>query len=82
MTLSAKTKKLIERHMKQGGYASADDVMLAALASLEQQENLGDFARGELEGLLEAGEKSGKPLDGDKVLAEFRNLRKHSRKAG
>ncbi|HEV8604525.1 MAG TPA: type II toxin-antitoxin system ParD family antitoxin [Tepidisphaeraceae bacterium] len=82
MTISAKTQKLIEKRMKRGGYRSAEDVLMAALASLEQQEQLGDFAASELNALMAKGEQSGKPLDGEQVLTELRELRKRKKKAG
>lgn len=72
--LSARAKELIEQRMRHGGYASADDVILAALASLEQQERFGEFEAGEWDRLLAEGEASGEPLDGEQVLAELRAL--------
>ena len=78
--LSPRAKELIEQRMLRGGYASPDDVILAALASLEQQEQAGDFEPGEWDRLLAEGEASGEPLDGEQVLAELRALR--SRKPG
>jgi putative addiction module CopG family antidote len=83
MSLSPETLKLVEERMKRGGYASPDDVILAALASLERQETGGDFAPGELDDLLAEGERSGEALDGEQVLAELRELRsRHANKAG
>jgi len=35
----------------------------------------GEFARGELDALIAEGEASGKPIDGEKFLAEWRALR-------
>lgn len=75
MLLSAQTRKLIEERVRRGGYANADELVLAGLASLDQQESIGDFAPGELDDLLEEGERSGEPLDGDQVLAELAALR-------
>jgi putative addiction module CopG family antidote len=73
--LSPRTQKLVEERMRRGGYASPDDVVCAGLASLDQQETSGDFEPGELDRLLEEGERSGESLDGDSVLAELRGLR-------
>ena len=73
--LSAELQRLIEERVKRGDYASADDVVRAGLASLEQQEAVGDFDAGELDALLADGEQSGAPLDGERVLAELAALR-------
>jgi putative addiction module CopG family antidote len=73
--LSEETGKLIEKSMREGGYATPDDVVRAGLESLKQQESLGDFEPGELDALIEEGERSGVPLDGDQVFAEMRELR-------
>jgi putative addiction module CopG family antidote len=83
MSLNSETQKLIEDCVKRGGYASADDAVRAGLDSLRQMESLAQFAPGELDALLEEGEKSGPPLDGETVLAELRALRDSYRnKAG
>lgn len=83
ISLTPQTQKLIEDRMKHGGYATADDVVRAGLDSLRQQEALGEFDPGELNDLLDAGERSGPPLDGEQVLAELRALREsHRNKAG
>lgn len=75
MLLSAETRKLIEERVRRGGYANADELVLAGLASLDQQESIGDFAPGEFDALLEEGEQSGEPLDGEQVLSELAALR-------
>ena len=49
ISLSAETQRMIEERMKKGGYQSADDAVRAALATLDQQEDSGDFAAGELD---------------------------------
>ena len=83
MSLSPDTQRIIEARMRAGGYATADDVVRAGLASLEERQNLGDFEPGELDRLLEEGEKSGSPLDGEQVLNELRELRsRRPNKAG
>lgn len=73
--LSGETRQMIEDRMKRGGYASADDAVRAALNSLAERETEGDFEPGEWDRLLEEGENSGPPLDGEQVLAELRELR-------
>ena len=74
-SLNAETQRLIEDRMKRGGYPTPDDLIVAALASLEQQERFGDFATGELDTLLAEGEASGACLDGEQALAQRRQRR-------
>ena len=61
--------------MKRGGYPTPNELIVAALASLEQQERFGDFATGELDRLLAEGEASGAFLDGNEALAQRRQRR-------
>jgi Arc/MetJ-type ribon-helix-helix transcriptional regulator len=75
ISLSPEMLKKIEDHMKQGKFKSPDDVVLAALAALEQVQQFGDFEPGELERLIEEGEKSGPGIDADTVFAELRELK-------
>lgn len=74
VSLNPETQRLIEERMKLGGYATPDDVVRAGLSSLEQQQDFGDFAAGEMDRLLAEGEQSGGPLDGEQVLAELQEL--------
>ena len=79
LAITAELKRLIEQRMESGRYATHEEVLRAALRSLEQEEELGDFEPGELDALLAEGEQSGRPLDGEEVLAELRSLRlRHS----
>jgi Arc/MetJ-type ribon-helix-helix transcriptional regulator len=48
----------IADRVKSGKYGSAEDVVAAAIMTLDQQERMGDFASGELTRLLEEGERS------------------------
>jgi putative addiction module CopG family antidote len=73
--LSQQTRHLIEERVRRGRYATADEVVRAGLASLDQQEVVGEFEAGELDEILVAGERSGEALDGEQVLAELANLR-------
>jgi len=82
LNVSAKTQKLIKDRMKKGGYESSEAVVLAGLASLEQQESFGDFAPGELDELIAEGERSGEPLLAEEVFRELRELGKRKSKAG
>ena len=74
LKLNPQTQRLIEDRLKSGRYATAEDVVTAALHALELDERSEDFEAGELDRLLEQGEKSGAPLDGEEVLAEIRQL--------
>ena len=82
LNVTPKTQKLIKNRMKKGGYESPEAVVLAGLASLEQQESFGDFEPGELDELLAEGERSGKPIPAEEVFRELRELDKRKSKAG
>jgi Arc/MetJ-type ribon-helix-helix transcriptional regulator len=81
MSLSPETQKLIEGRMKAGGFPSPDDVVQAALASLDQQDPLSRIADAELDalypgfrekiarGLAEA--EAGRVSDGEEFFAEL-----------
>jgi Arc/MetJ-type ribon-helix-helix transcriptional regulator len=58
LSLDPEVQKLIDERVKSGLYATPEDVVAAALLTLDQQEWLGDFASGELDSLLAEGEKS------------------------
>ena len=77
--LNAGTRKQIASRMKRGGYATADDAVRTGLALLQQQEQFGDFAAGELDKLLAQGEASGRFVDGAKALAARRRRRAERR---
>jgi antitoxin ParD1/3/4 len=77
LSLTPETERLIEERVKRGGYASADDAVRAALASLGQQENHGDFAPGELDRLIaeaEAQFERGEVTDAEEVFGEIRAM--------
>lgn len=83
LSLPPRIQKLIDERVESGRYKTPEDVVAAAMANLDQQEALGDFEPGEFEQLLDEGEQSGSPLDGEQVLAELRALRATGRaKAG
>src|SRR2546421_12438151 len=78
ISLTAQTQKLIQSWMKRGGYPTPDDIVRAALASLEQQERGGDFAPGELDQLLAVADaeiERGEVLDGEEALRQRRQRR-------
>jgi Arc/MetJ-type ribon-helix-helix transcriptional regulator len=77
ISLSPTAQKALEQRMKAGGYATAEDALLAGLVSLEQQETYRDFAPGELDKLLaeaEADIQQGDLLDAKQVFADLRKL--------
>ena len=83
ISLSAKTQKLVEKRMKDGGYATPDDVVQAGLASLKHQEAAGDFAPGELDRLIaqaEAEFRKGAAFDAEEVFAEIRQMSRDIRR--
>jgi Arc/MetJ-type ribon-helix-helix transcriptional regulator len=73
--LNPGTRKLIQTRLQRGGYATPDDLVVAALASLEQQERFGEFEPGELDKLLAEGESAGEFRDGAAALAARRRRR-------
>jgi antitoxin ParD1/3/4 len=82
LSLPPEIQKLIEERVRSGRYQSAEDVVAAAVANLDQQESVGDFVPGELDSLIDEGERSGPPLDGEQVLAELRELRRRNQPEG
>jgi antitoxin ParD1/3/4 len=86
LDLSPKVQKLIKDRVKSGRYPRPEDVVAAAVTSLDQQESFGDFAAGELDKLLAEGERdiaAGDVIDGEKAFAELRRLSaKRRKKAG
>lgn len=87
MSLSAKVQKLLEARARQGGYGAADDVVIAALAALENQSKAGEFKPGELQTLLDEGDadiERGNVIDGRQALEERRRGRRagQGKKAG
>lgn len=75
ITLTTKAQKLLNERLRSGRYANTGEVVLAALASLKRQEELGDFAAGELEQLVADGERSIRTdgvVPSDEVFASLR----------
>jgi putative addiction module CopG family antidote len=82
LPLTSKTRRQIEAKVSSGRYSTAEDVVRAGLAALDQQESFGDFAPGELDALLAEGEESIRregTIPADKVFAELRR-RGHGRR--
>ena len=82
MNLTPDVQKLIDERVKSGKYATPEDVVLAALLTLDQQEQFGDFAPGELAELLGKGERSiarDGTLDGEEAFRKRRERRTRAR---
>jgi antitoxin ParD1/3/4 len=74
ITLSPSMQEFVERKLREGAYESADHVVEAALAALQLHEKYTDFAPGELDELLAAGEadiEAGRVHDGEEVFREL-----------
>jgi antitoxin ParD1/3/4 len=84
LSLTPEMQRFIDDRLKSGMYGSPEEVVAAALALLEQQEAMGDFEPGEMQRLIDEGDRSGDALDAEQVFAEIRELRnRHSHnKAG
>src|SRR5438270_6020709 len=77
LSLPAEIQRLIEDRVRSGKYPTPEDVVAAAIATLDQQDRFGDFAPGELDALMAAGERDierGDVMDADQGFAELRRL--------
>jgi putative addiction module CopG family antidote len=84
VTLKSKARQFVEQKVRSGQYASAEQVVEAGLAALRQQEAFGDFKPGELDQLIEEGERSStneRTYRADEVFAELRK-KSQQRRAG
>jgi Arc/MetJ-type ribon-helix-helix transcriptional regulator len=82
LSLNPVVQKLIDKRVKSGQYATPEDVIAAAILTLDQQEQSGDFAPSELDALLAEGERSvleEGTLDGDAAYRRRRARRKQVR---
>ncbi len=78
LSLSTGLQKWINDRVQSGQYATPEDVVAAALLSLDQQERMSDFTAGELDELLGEGERSieqGGTLDGEEAHRQRRERR-------
>ena len=72
LVLPPEVEKLINDRVDLGRYPSPWDVVAAVVVALDRQESSpGEFEVGEWDALLDAGECSGSPLDGDQAFAEL-----------
>lgn len=68
VTLPSDVQKFVEAQIATGAYATVEDVLRAAVASLSFPKTHGDFAPGELDAILERAAKryrehGGRPAD-------------------
>jgi putative addiction module CopG family antidote len=73
ISLSRPMQDFVESKVREGEYASPEQVIEAALATLQQQQQ-GQFARGELDRLLAEGEadiENGRMYDGEETFREL-----------
>jgi Arc/MetJ-type ribon-helix-helix transcriptional regulator len=76
--LTPTTKKILERRIKAGQFATPEEVIEAGLADLDEREAHGDFSKGELARLISEGEESIRRhglLDGEEALRLRRQRR-------
>jgi putative addiction module CopG family antidote len=81
--LTPKMKKLIEKRVKAGSYATPEDVVMAGLVALERQDAVENFAPGELQSLVAEGEESIRKyglLDGEEAFRARRRRRAQRRR--
>ena len=74
VSLSPAASRLVDQMLREQKYASAEDVIHAALQALQQQQPAGDFSPGEWERLLAEGEASAKAegvVSADEVFARI-----------
>ena len=78
LSLKSDAKRCVEEKVRTGQYASAEAVIEAGLAALRQQEMFGDFQEGELDALLEEGERSIREKGTVPAAEVFEGLRRRS----
>ena len=85
LNLSPAMKEFVDRKLEAGEYQSAEQVVEAGLAILQQQERLLDFAPGELDALIALGEadiEAGRVYDGEEVFRELERASVSRRQGG
>ena len=83
LTLPPRIQQLIDERVRSGKYSTPEDVIAAAIATLDQQERFADWAPAELDALLADGERSiieEGTLDGDDAF-RLRQERRNSARA-
>lgn len=72
----------VDEKVRSGQYATREDVIRAGLVALRQHESFGDFIPGELDELIEEGERSidgAATLDAEEALRARRARRRRDR---
>jgi Arc/MetJ-type ribon-helix-helix transcriptional regulator len=78
LSLPDEIQKLIEKRLKTGEYRTAEEVVSAAIQSFDAQNSFGGFEAGEMDALLDEGERSIEEegtLDGDEAFRQRRQRR-------
>jgi len=78
LSLPGKFRKLIDQRARMGKYATRENVVMAALTALDQNERFGNFALGELNRLIEEGEQSSKRDRAIAAESVFQKIRQRS----
>ena len=73
LAIKLETIKIIEDSVKSGRFTRAGEMIDVAIQTLNEPELFGGFAPGELDRLIEEGERSGPPIPFDRFL--FQNSR-------
>jgi len=76
VSIDAEMQKFIDEKVASGQYASAKEVLEAALAALQLQDAYGDFGPGELDELIAEGERSIRERGVVSGQAVFEKIRK------
>ncbi len=81
--LSSELQRFVDEQLASGTYATPEDVLQAAVASLRQSEKFGDFEPGELDAMMAEGERGlthGGAIGADTVFNEARRRSADRRK--
>lgn len=85
VSLPSELQRFVDEQLASGTYATTEDVLQAAVALLRQSERFGDFAAGELDGLLAEGERmleNQAPIEGEVVFNQLRHRSNEHRGRG
>jgi len=77
ISLSPDLQRLVQDEVESGAYETPEDVVAAALVTLQQVREYNDFAPGELDKLLEAGKKRSElegTIPADQVFDEVKKM--------
>lgn len=83
LKLTTRSQRYIEKKIKSGEFRTPEKVVQAALDALRDRELYGDFRPGELDALIEEGERSIREegtIPAEQVFEEIRQLARKRRK--